>query len=1211
MSVGIFSWASLARLDKKKAVHAGVTIFTLCLLSLPLFSQSSQGTIQGTVLDQTGGAVAGATVTVTDVSRGIAHTLTTDSAGQYAANNLTPSTYTVRVEAGGFQAVEHTGVQVQVDQTVRVDLVVQPGQQNQTITVTSELPQIDTTDATLGGTVNNTQILALPLNGRNFERLLQLRPGVVTSVGNGAGTASTNGRRTGDDLFVIEGVSQIDPSNGSSIMNSVYRTGDASSLLPIDAIQEFNTEQDPKAEYGWRAGSVVNVGVKSGTNSLHGTAYAFGRDAQATDASNYFSTPGINPITPATLEQFGATAGGRIIKDKLFWFLGYEGLRTTLGDSAVDTIPTDAAGLGPATSMVDACNALKASGKTISPLNAQLAGLNTATCTVAPGSPSFENLFPYLPSATSNLFAPGLITTGPLNNGFFKGDYVVSERNHISGMYYVSKENQQVSYATGQLLPQWEANVPADVQMYDGAWTWTPNSTWVNDVRMGYAYLFNQTISADVDLLPFKPYPTGYGFNTGVTNPLYGGLPEIQIAGFTGYLGAGKRTGSRGPEGEVDFVDNVSYLRGKHAFKFGFEFMDEVYDNNSYDQANGDIKFASAKTATGLEEFLLGVPKNGTILLGNPNLVARERSFAGFFQDDWRLTTKLTLNLGLRYEVSLPPTEHDNYIGNFDPNVNPATTPALLQVGPGEPLTSLFNTDYKDISPRLGVAWDVRGNGKTVVRAGASVLNDMMLTSELLNPVPFGANFPDIGVNNSGTAINAHSPETVPLSAGQFTWSVAGPVFPGNTAYTIKGVTYTGITCTSPTTPGGPGPCQTNAVAPNFRTPFSAQYNLDIQQAITNNVTVDIAYVGNHGFDEASEADINQPAIGAGWDAAAVSTCLASAGSGYSSCNPNTAAEVGPYSAKFPYLSQIIQAGNLDWSNYNALQVTVSSRVSHGLTFLAGYTYSHALDMVSADSISQQAYPIDTYLPKLSYGDTNNDIRNRFTLSATYAVPGIKVPAQLLQGWSISSIVTLQGGLPWYPVDLTNDLTGTGEVNAGAAQTWNYAGPRSAFTSGPTGIPCFGPASGCTTAIPQSCVTAAEAPYAGNNTQQQLAVAALDNFGCYEQNGGILTPPAFGTIGNANRNIFRAPAYYNWDFSVAKEWKFKERFSAQFRVEFFNFLNRADFPIPGVVDPNAGSGGQFGCSCTTPDAAGGGQGTNSVLGSGGPRHVQFGLKLVY
>jgi hypothetical protein len=322
--------------DAKKPAQALWAIIALCLVCLPLSSQTSQGTIQGGVFDQSGGAIADATVSVVDVARGITRALMTDSAGQYAAVNLTPGTYTVRAEAKGFRTVEHSGVLVEVGQTIRVDLVVQPGEQTQTITVTGEIPAVNTTDATLGGTVTNRSIMELPLNGRNFERLLDLRPGTVSTPGAGTGSANANGRRLQNNTFRVEGIIQTVNTTGSTIMNQFYRGGDSGSLLPIDAIQEFNAQYNPKAEYGFRDGSVVSVGIKSGTNSIHGTAYAFGRDASATDSANYFT----GQVTPANLEQFGATAGGPIIKDKLFWFVNFEAVRDTTGNTGTTTTPT-------------------------------------------------------------------------------------------------------------------------------------------------------------------------------------------------------------------------------------------------------------------------------------------------------------------------------------------------------------------------------------------------------------------------------------------------------------------------------------------------------------------------------------------------------------------------------------------------------------------------------------------------------------------------------------------------------------------------------------------------------------------------------------------------------------------------------------------------------------------------------------------------------
>ena len=743
----------------KKAARLLAYATVFCLVCLPLFSQTTQGTIQGSVQDQTGGLVAGALVTVIDVARGVSRTLMTDGAGQYVATNLTPGTYTVRAEAKGFQTVEHSGVLVEVSQNIRVDLVVQPGAQTQTITVTEEVPAVDTTDATLGGTVSNQSINALPLNGRNFQRLEQLRPGVVVAVGAGTGISqTTNGRDNTDDMLRVEGIAGLAQSVGSSVLNAQYRKGtDSSSLVPIDAIQEFSSQQNPKAENGFRDGSTVNLGIKSGTNSIHGTAYAFGRDASATDSANYFSTPGISGVTPATVEQFGATAGGPIIKDKLFWFVSYEGLRLNVGDVNVVSIPTSVAGAGVGNSFVDTCNSLNPThvplgnpANPISPLSAQLAGLNAATCVVTPASSGFENVFPNL-NSTSTTFAPGLTSIEPENNGLIKGDYALGPHHHLNGMWFVSKSNQVINSLAGQLLPQWEVTVPNDAQQYDGDWTWTPNSSWVNDFRMGTVYFNNATFPGDQNMVAGSPWPSGYGMPTGVTEPLYGGFPYIQFKSFKGVLGGGNRTSTRGPEGDIDLVESVSYLRGKHSFKFGFEYLDILFDGSTYSETQGQTTFATLQT------FLEGFPQSWTILLGG--LTAQTQNvrahwYAGFVQDDWRIRPRVTLNLGLRYEYNGPPSEHNNNLSTFNPNVT-GNTPAIEQVGPGLPVSRMYNGDYRDFAPRFGVAWDVRGNGKTVVRAAFGILRNPGAMTGFVPSNPLGANFPSIGVNTSGTAINA------------------------------------------------------------------------------------------------------------------------------------------------------------------------------------------------------------------------------------------------------------------------------------------------------------------------------------------------------------------------------------------------------------------------------------------------------------------------
>src|ERR1700738_5356107 len=346
-STGKRSWG--VRVRKALQILGGV--MGVLLLCLPAFSQGSYGRILGTVSDQSGGVVSGATVTVLDKDRGTTRTLTTDDAGVYNAPNLTAGNYTVRAEAKGFKVFERQNLVVEVGKEIRVDATLQPGDQNQTVTVTESIPLVETTNATLGGTLNTADIADLPLNGRDYQNLLGLRPGVMLQPGGGPWTQSTNGVRPDESVWLIDGGINANFFDARPVINMPSPFTDGATILPIDAIQEFNLMENPKAEYGWKAGAIVNVGIKSGTNNLHGDAYAFGR-YQNWDARNYFNVA--NPIsgcplltggqcnqTPAQLEQFGAVVGGPIKKDKLFFFGGYEGLRSNEAIPGTRVVPSD------------------------------------------------------------------------------------------------------------------------------------------------------------------------------------------------------------------------------------------------------------------------------------------------------------------------------------------------------------------------------------------------------------------------------------------------------------------------------------------------------------------------------------------------------------------------------------------------------------------------------------------------------------------------------------------------------------------------------------------------------------------------------------------------------------------------------------------------------------------------------------------------------
>ena len=314
---------------------------TLMLLALPVPApaQSTAGRILGTVTDASGAAVAGATVAITDVERGTSRTVTTDESGGYVAPDLQPGTYKIRVEMKGFKTTERPNVVIEVATDVRVDVALQPGAVSETVVVEEEVPLLNTTSATLGGTLSNQEINDLPLNGRNYENLLQLRPGVMRYPGGGFSTTSTNGLRAEDNAYFIEGLFNSEPYSGQGIINGAGIAGDSATILPIDAIQEFNLQENPPAEYGWKPGAIVNVGLKSGTNGLHGTAFAFGRDGNL-DGRNYFNTAP-NPKLGRTLEQFGGSLGGAIVKDKAFFFGSYEGQRYDAVSYTHLTLPTN------------------------------------------------------------------------------------------------------------------------------------------------------------------------------------------------------------------------------------------------------------------------------------------------------------------------------------------------------------------------------------------------------------------------------------------------------------------------------------------------------------------------------------------------------------------------------------------------------------------------------------------------------------------------------------------------------------------------------------------------------------------------------------------------------------------------------------------------------------------------------------------------------
>ena len=414
-------------------------------------------------------------------------------------------------------------------------------------------------------------------------------------------------------------------------------------------------------------------------------------------------------------------------------------------------------------------------------------------------------------------------------------------------------------------------------------------------------------------------------------------------------------------------------------------------------------------------------------------------------------------------------------------------------------------------------------------------------------------------------------------------------------------------------------PCAIMSVDRNLTTPYVWNWTLSVQHAFTPTLSLEMAYVGNDGGNLMGTRDINQPPVGSGWPASSIAKCVNSGYTDPTFCAPDsTGGEEAnrPYATKFPYLSNIFQMGNVYRSNYNGLQITLNARNFHGLSMVAGYTYSHALDDVAAnwDFGYGSGLPQDSHNLAAEYGNSDFDIRHRFTVSLTYAIPGKKGYWQALEGWEINSIINLQTPQHWGPMDEGTDAAGVGPLPvsppANSPIRWNFFGNPNDFKSGPTPIPFFPGNHSQTNPTNNAACNAKAAALDGGNTAGP-ATTALNLFGCYAKGNSVMIPPALGQFGNMSRNMFPDSGFHNLDFSIAKNWQLGERLRAQFRAEFFNIFNHPNFANPyggqngfGLNDPSAAN---FGCGCATPDVAA----ANPVIGSGGSRAVQLGLKFLF
>lgn len=734
------------------------------------FAQTYQGRILGTVTDSSGAVVPGATVVVTNSATGVSRSLKTGSAGEYVAPNLEPGPYTITAEATNFKKAEHPSVSLEVAKDVRIDFKLSPGATSETVVVTEEAPMVDTTTDVLGGTFSNTAINQLPLQGRDFQNLVVLQPGVQRVPGGGFLSITANGNRPEDNNFVVDGIDDNDAYYGTTVLNEEGVEGTPATHLPIDAIQEFNIQSSPEADYGWKPGAIVNVGIKSGTNAFHGSSYYFHRNS-ALDARNWFNprvnpdTGDLNPVSALLLHQFGGSIGGPIKKDKLFFFANYEGVRDKVGNPLqIDTPVTVPIG-DPTISLADAFAECGAAG----------------TCSQI--SKNLLPLFPYNPGPNTTINTD-FNNQNREDNGIAKLDYHLSDHHSLVGSFFMGDSVQTEEDVT-VVNPLFLSQAHTRAMVLGGGWVWSPNSRITNQFHIGYNRFWQKVTTADSNIPP-----TAFGINTGVTNPIDFGLPEIRISGFNNHTLGGNASWPlyTTPNYTVQFSDNVTYILGSHSLRFGGEFRVGGTDNLRDTYGSGFVRFRGDDTFSALENFTQGVASEGDVAVGNSHRLVSQKSIGLYLQDDWRATRNLSLTAGLRYDLTLPIHDQHDLLANFDP------TKGLVQVG--KQIGSPYDTDMNNFAPRLGFAYDFKGDGKTVFRGGIGVIYEIPHISVYIGQnntyaqglalIPTGLQL--IGNNGPIPSPGNINATTAVLDGDTVTanWQAGGPVFgnlsPGSVA---------------------------------------------------------------------------------------------------------------------------------------------------------------------------------------------------------------------------------------------------------------------------------------------------------------------------------------------------------------------------------------------------------------------------------------------
>lgn len=1063
----------------------------LCLFSTSALWAQVGAALSGTVTDPTHALVSAATVTVKNVDTGAVRSTTTDSAGYYQVVSVPVGSYEIHVTKGGFAEAIRTGVHLVVGQDATVDFALSLGEVSQHLTVDADVPPVSVSTVDISGLVGQQQVENLPLNGRSFDLLLTLNPGVVNftfekfgGIGGSNSTVGNNfavsGNRPQQNLFLLNGIEFTGAAE-----NNMQPGGTSQLLLGVDAVQEFNLLRDSYgAEYGKRPGAQVLIVTRAGTNQFHGSAYEFIRN-NVFDARNFFDG---NSVPGFTQNQYGASVGGPLQKDKTFFFANFEGFRKNLHQTGVDLVPDTNMrnGFLPCNLISPTPSTCPASGVAF----VKVSPLINAWPAPSPGAPDFGGI--------SEAFNNPLQIIHD-NFGTARVDHIFSPKDTLGVIYTIDDSNDFTPLSTNAYSTNVES-LREQVASIEETHIFSPSL--LNTARAGFSRAFYFFTGEPTPGTPAASLP---GFLAG--HPIgalsVGGSAASNPAAVIALAGSNNGSNLHIARNLFTYEDRVSLTKGRHQLSAGAWFQRL--------RSNENIALSQFGQATfpGLQTFLQGT---ASLLFDPQSTPLGWRSWMGawYVEDSIRFGPNLKVTLGFRDEFSNGWNEVSGRASNY------GYTNGVINTNPtiGSSVYAVNNAKFLP-QPRMGVAWSPFGSAKTVVRAGFGMYNELQ------------------------DALGYRTDQNAPFNP---TYSVSTNVstFP-----------ISSVPSGSKLVPGG--------VQPDLQMPTLTSWSFRVQQEITANTTLTVGYVGSHGYHEITGVDANEPFP----VICPASPCPATYSSAFPAGIAGTPVAPGTY-----YVPTAVRANpnlNNTWtyssvaeSTYNALQVDFNRRFNSGLVLRGVYTWSKTIDdgdsLNATTSGNQPALLSNPFNPRADQGLASFDVRNAAVISASYALPfgkGRGFANKLAGGWTVNSIVTLQSGFPFSPL-LSYNPSNNGDTRNPVRPFVNPA-----FTG----------------------------PVILGNPNEWFNPAAF------------LAPPAnSGFYGNLGRNTLIGPGLATWDLSLMKDTRISERVSLQFRAEFYNLLNRANFNTPNPVtftpalSPTAG----LITATSTPS-----------------RQMQFGLKLLW